>query len=97
MSYQEIKSKYPNKTPVIVTKTNLNINKRKYLLDYNMTVGEFLYFIRNRTTNLNSSTGLFLFVYNGLYYQLPIVSDKLSKYEKNDFIKVEIRKENIYG
>lgn len=94
MSYQEIKSKYPNKIPVIIRSSNVNMNKKKYLLDEYMTVGQFLYYLRRHITdeNFNHSTGLFLYI-DG---KIPCPNNKISIYEKG-FIEIDLRKENIFG
>lgn len=62
-----IKEKYSDKIPVILEKSsNSNIpqiNKHKFLLTKDLTIGQFMYIIRQQI-KLDSSQAIFLFVDN---------------------------------
>lgn len=63
---KRIKIKYPDKIPVIIEKNNTekdipDIDKNKYLVPLDLTLGQFIFIIRKRI-KLNSSKGLFLFI-----------------------------------
>jgi GABA(A) receptor-associated protein len=59
-------SRYPDRVPIIVTKndksvTTPDIDKHKFLVPSDLTIGQFLYVIRKRI-QLSSDKGLFLFI-----------------------------------
>jgi len=61
----KIKSKYPDRVPVIVEKVNGSlvddIDKRKYLVPNDITVAQFMWIIRKRI-NMPPEKALFLFI-----------------------------------
>lgn len=61
----KIRAKYPNRIPVIVEKAEgsaiENIDKRKYLVPADITVGQFMWIIRKRI-QLAPEKAIFLFV-----------------------------------
>ena len=58
----KILEKYPDRIPIIIEKDKKsklkNIDKNKYLVPKNMTLGQFIYVIRKRI-DLDSSEALF--------------------------------------
>lgn len=70
---ERIKAKYPDRLPVIVERVEKSdipvIDKKKYLVPADLTVGQFMYVIRKRI-KLNPEKAIFIFV-NGT---LPPVS-----------------------
>jgi GABA(A) receptor-associated protein len=65
----QLKSKYPNKIPIVVNKTNTNSNmtpnitKNKFIVSGDMTVGQFIYEMRKHVTISNHpEIAIFLFV-----------------------------------
>nr|XP_024376089.1 autophagy-related protein 8d-like isoform X2 [Physcomitrium patens] len=64
-----IREKYPDRIPVIVEKAEKSdipdIDKKKYLVPADLTVGQFVYVIRKRI-KLSSEKAIFIFVKNVL-------------------------------
>ncbi|KAH9777301.1 Autophagy-related protein 8f [Citrus sinensis] len=64
-----IREKYPDRIPVIVEKAERsdipNIDKKKYLVPADLTVGQFVYVIRKRI-KLSAEKAIFIFVDNVL-------------------------------
>ncbi|TYH58765.1 hypothetical protein ES332_D08G176900v1 [Gossypium tomentosum] len=60
-----IRGKYPDRIPVIVEKAERsdipNIDKKKYLVPADLTVGQFIYVIRKRI-KLSAEKAIFIFV-----------------------------------
>ena len=92
---------YPDKVPVVCEKDNrlhnCDIKKRKYLVAKDLTIGQFMYIIRNQI-EMKSSMGLFLFT-NGT---IPSSSEKMgsiyNKYKDNDgYLYVNYAFENTFG
>jgi len=57
--------KYPDRVPIICEKSkmdsNIELNKKKYLINKNVTIGEFLFYIR-KSLLINEYTALFLLI-----------------------------------
>jgi GABA(A) receptor-associated protein len=66
---ERIRSKYPDRIPVIcekAEKSNIpDIDKKKYLVPSDLTVGQFVYVIRRRI-KVDPNTNIFIFVNNVL-------------------------------
>ena len=62
-----VRTKYPNRIPVIVERAeNCNeieiIDKKKYLVPTDLTMGQFIYVIRKRLKTMSAEKALFVFV-----------------------------------
>jgi GABA(A) receptor-associated protein len=96
-----IKMKYPNRIPIICEK-NYNsdvpdIDKNKYLVPSDLTVGQFLYVIRKRI-KLEPEKSLFLFINN----TIPSTSQLMTKIyqdqvNEDGFLYVVYSSENTFG
>ncbi|XP_062127311.1 gamma-aminobutyric acid receptor-associated protein [Drosophila sulfurigaster albostrigata] len=97
----KIRRKYPDRVPVIVEqapKTRYNsLDKKKYLVPNDLTVGQF-YFLIRKSINLRPDDALFFFVNSvipptsatmGLLYQ--------EHHDKDYFLYLAYSDENIYG
>jgi GABA(A) receptor-associated protein len=98
---QKVLHNYPDKLPVICEKDNrvphCNIKKRKYLVSKDLTIGQFIFIIRNNI-QMNSNMGLFLFT-NGI---IPSSSDTMeyiyNNFKDNDgFLYINYAFENTFG
>jgi len=97
-------SKHPDKIPVICEPLNPqtpNINRSKYLVSGEVTVGQLLHIIRPRIENLiNQNHALFLFVSNKSI--IPAISstinDLYDQYKDMDgFLYINYSLENTFG
>lgn len=98
-----IMEKYPDRVPVICERSSKApqdcpyIDKKKYLVPRDLTVGQFIYVIRNRL-KLSPEKGLFLFI-NGTIpassYSMNIIYD----FHKNNdgYLYIEYTFENTFG
>lgn len=96
-----IRSKYPDRIPVICERAAGSdiddIDKKKYLVPADLTVGQFIYVVRKRI-KLRSEKSLFLFV-NG---KIPPSSKLMSMiYDENKdddgFLYIVYSGENTFG
>ncbi len=95
--YNQIKSKYPDKTPVLVE--GVNIDKVKYLVPIDFTISQFVYVIRRRM-KLDPEVALYCMIkYNRNKNKtiIPVHSDFVSKYEEKDFVTFYFSIENFFG
>jgi GABA(A) receptor-associated protein len=98
----QILTKFEDRIPVIVEKdakcTLPPLNKKKYLVPGDITIGKFLFEIRKQL-NIKADTAIFLFVGNGV---LPPTSSMMSHiynmYKDNDnFLYMMINTESTFG
>lgn len=94
-------NKYTDRIPVIVTKAKnskiQDIDKNKFLVPSDQTIGQMVYVIRNRI-KLSQEKALFVFVNN----VLPPTGEMLSEVYKNHkdpdgFLYVTYACENVFG
>jgi len=97
-----VKRKYPNRIPVIVERAMnctevAKIDKTKYLVPGDLTIGQFMYVIRKRI-KLSSEQALFIFINE----TMPPISENMSlvynKHEDEDgFLYITYSGENTFG
>ena len=93
--------KYPGKIPVIVFPASSNLpklDKNKFLVSKDLTVGQFLYIIRKRI-KLEATKALFMFTEKDT---IPVTHDSIStiysSYKNEDgFLYFKISSENTFG
>jgi hypothetical protein len=88
--------RYPDKIPIILN-GNIDFEKRKYLVNKNMTVFELLHIIR-KYTKLNQFEGIYIFVNN----KIPMSSSLISQLYEEDrdfdnYLYLDINKEQVFG
>jgi len=98
---EKIRKKYPDRVPVIVEKSPkarvMDLDKKKYLVPSDLTVGQFYYLIRKRV-QLRSEDALFFFVNN----VIPPTSATMGSlyqehHEKDFFLYIAYSDESVYG
>jgi len=96
-----ILNKYTDRVPIIVCKDKKcklpDIDKQKYLVPKDMSLGQFIYIIRKRI-KLQSSEALFILINNSL---VPTNSSLKDIYENNKdvdgFLYITYSSENTFG
>lgn len=96
-----IRKKYPDRIPVIVEKAKNteidDIDKKKYLVPSELTVGQFVYVIRKRI-KLSPEQAIFLFIDNKLPPTASLMSQIYKEYGDNDgFLYVSYSGESTFG
>uniref|UniRef100_A0A1J3D664 Autophagy-related protein n=1 Tax=Noccaea caerulescens TaxID=107243 RepID=A0A1J3D664_NOCCA len=96
-----IREKYPDRVPVIVEKAEQsdvpNIDKKKYLVPADLTVGQFVYVIRKRV-QLSAEKAIFIFVDNVLPPAGAMMSSIYDeKKDEDGFLYVTYSGENTFG
>jgi GABA(A) receptor-associated protein len=100
----KIIKRYPDRIPVICEKNRHDvscpeIDKHKYLVPHDITVGQFIYVIRKRI-RLPASSALFLFVGNDNTLLSPntLISQAYHNFRNIDgFLYITYSKENVFG
>lgn len=100
---QRIRSKYPNRIPVIceVTKTSeqaIKLDRSKYLIPSDLTVGQFLVVIRKRI-KLGPEHGLYLFTQGGELPACSLMMNDLYRTSKDtdEFLYLTLSVESAFG
>eukprot|EP01104_Vermistella_antarctica_P002763 TRINITY_DN12982_c0_g1_i1.p1 TRINITY_DN12982_c0_g1~~TRINITY_DN12982_c0_g1_i1.p1 ORF type:complete len:120 (-),score=37.37 TRINITY_DN12982_c0_g1_i1:220-579(-) len=98
---ERIRSKYPGRIPVIVEKAPKSdvpdIDKKKYLVPADITVGRFVYEIRKHM-KLSPEKAIFLFVNNVLPPTAALMSHIYERYKDPDgFLYITYSGENTFG
>ena len=98
----KILEKYPDRIPVIVEKSassSVNdIDKHKYLVPNDLTVGQFIHVIRKRI-NASAEQGIFIFVKEKILPQTSsLMITTYQNYKDNDgFLYMIYSSENTFG
>lgn len=98
---QRIREKYPDRIPVIVEKAEKSdisdIDKKKYLVPADLTVGQFVYVIRKRI-KLSPEKAIFIFVNNVLPPTAALMSAIYEEHKDDDgFLYIAYSGENTFG
>jgi GABA(A) receptor-associated protein len=99
-----VRTKYPDRIPVICekidTKKNSDIpviDKKKYLIPNDLTMGQFLYVVRSRI-KLPPEKAIFLFIGGTIPTTTAIISHIYeSKKDEDGFLYIEYSGENTFG
>jgi GABA(A) receptor-associated protein len=96
-----IRDKYPDRIPVIVEKAEKSdipdIDKKKYLVPADLTVGQFVYVIRKRI-KVSPEKAIFMFVKNVLPPTAALMSDVYEDHKDEDgFLYITYSGENTFG
>mmetsp|Transcript_9067 Transcript_9067/g.41205 ORF Transcript_9067/g.41205 Transcript_9067/m.41205 type:complete len:124 (+) Transcript_9067:126-497(+) len=96
-----IRTKYPDRIPVIVEKAEKSdipdLDKKKYLVPADLTVGQFVYVIRKRI-KLSPEKAIFVFVNNVLPPTAALMSSIYEEHKEDDgFLYIAYSGENTFG
>nr|KAJ0196401.1 hypothetical protein LSAT_V11C700348850 [Lactuca sativa] len=96
-----IREKYPDRVPVIVEKAEKSdipdIDKKKYLVPADLTIGQFVYVVRKRI-KLSSEKAIFVFVKNMLPPTAALMSAIYEENKDEDgFLYMSYSGENTFG
>ncbi|CAL8145092.1 unnamed protein product [Prunus armeniaca] len=96
-----IREKYPDRIPVIVekaAKSNIpDIDKKKYLVPADLSVGQFVYVVRKRI-KLEAEKAIFVFVKNTLPPTAAVMSTIYEENKDEDgFLYLTYSGENVFG
>ncbi|KAF9425532.1 ubiquitin-like protein atg8 [Podila epigama] len=98
---ERIRQKYPDRIPVICEKVEKSdietIDKKKYLVPADLTVGQFVYVIRKRI-KLPSEKAIFIFVNEVLPPTAALMSSIYEEHQDPDgFLYITYSGENTFG
>jgi GABA(A) receptor-associated protein len=93
--------KYPGRVPIICEKGKQNdlpdIDKQKYLVPKDLTIGQFIYVIRKRM-HFHAEEALFLLINNRIVSSSTLIGTIYHQEKDEDgFLYVKYTKENTFG
>lgn len=97
-----ILKKYPDRIPVIVQRIKNNtdikdIDKKKYLVPNDLTIGQFIYIIRKRI-KLEPEKAIFIYINNIIPPTSSLISQFYNEQKDEDgFLYIEFSGENTFG
>ena len=100
---RRVREKHPGRVPIIVeqkknSKNSINdLDKHKYLVPGDMTVGQFVYIIRKRI-KITPEKALFVFINNTLPPTSALISQMYTQHAHTDgFLYMSYSGENTFG
>lgn len=100
---RKILEKYPDRVPVVCERASSStrdcpyIDKNKYLVPRDLTIGQFIYVIRKRM-HLQPEKALFLFMNGIIPSSTSMIGDLYEYYKENDgYIYITYSLENTFG
>ena len=92
-------SKYPDKIPLIIEATNNapKMQKKKFLVPTNLTVGQLIFIIRKRV-KLDKSESIFIFIDRSFIGTQSLMDELYNKHKgKDGFLHVKYSLQNTFG
>ena len=96
---EKIISKYSDRIPIIVDvqTADIPLDKNKYLVPKDITIGQFMYIIRKRC-KLAPEKALFLFINNSLPPSSAIISTVYkTNVDEDGFLYINLNEETTFG
>ena len=100
---RRIRTKHPNRIPIIIERSAADtkvedIDKNKFLVPNDLTIGQLMYVVRKRLKTMNAETGLFFFINNSMPSTGTLLSTVYSTHKHDDgFLYVLYAGENTFG
>jgi len=92
--FEELKQKHPEKIPIILSTKDININKDKYVVSYDITTKQLIDCILNGASNNDI---IFVLVNDILVTADEIIKDIYDKHKSEDgFLYLKICKESLH-
>lgn len=101
MELYHVLAKYPDRVPVLVEKSGKSdvpdIDRHKYLVPRDLTLGQFVYIIRKRI-KLDSQKAIFVFINNVIPPVSSLMSTLYDEHKDDDlYLRVTYSSENTFG
>lgn len=94
---QKMIDKYPQAVPTIIESISLDLEKNKYLVPDDLSVGQFVYFMRKQV-NLTSEKGIFMYVNEKLPTTTQTMGQLYAQEKDVDgFLYLSVEQENTFG
>ena len=93
----KLRTKYPNKLPIIIVPRNICISKTKYLVPYDITFSAFIQIIRNNIA-INKNEAFFCLIDGILPKNTQSIIELYNIHNNKDgFLYIDLVVENTFG
>lgn len=89
-TYLELRAKYPDRIPLMIERSDIPLNKKKFLIPYEMYVSEFVRYIYRHT---DSSKSIIIFIEG----YLPRAHAQFNEYLNGKILKVSLLYNTTFG
>lgn len=97
MESAKLMHKYPNKIPLII-KTNILIDKKKFLVSDETTLGSFMFLLKTKYIHLKKHESLYIFFNNRMINSSITFLTLYERYKSDDgFLYANLVIENSFG
>ena len=100
---KKILAKHPNRIPIIIEKSETcktieDIDKKKFLVPHDLTLGQLMYVVRKRLKTLSAETGLFFFINDTMQPASALLTQIYNNHKHDDgFLYILYSSENTFG
>lgn len=93
----QVLNKYPSHRPFIIESKKLTIDRNKFLVPSDITMGQLMFIVRKRV-NIKEHEGLFFLVNDIMPKSSSLISQIYDEYRHEDgFCYIMVLKENVFG
>jgi len=94
----QIMEKYPDRVPIkVVTNDHMDLQRTKFLVPLNLTLGSFLAVIRKYLVSVEDYEALYIFIGGKLYPNTSTISRIWEDQQSDYYLLAIIAKENTFG
>ena len=94
----QIMEKYPDRVPIkVVTNDHMDLQRTKFLVPLNLTLGNFLAVIRKYLVSVEDYEALYIFIGGKLYPNTSTISRIWEDQQSDYYLLAIIAKENTFG
>ena len=101
ISFEEaskVRKKYPDRVPILVkVSENIDLDRTKYLVPFDLTLAEFMMVLRKRIKNVKSYEGLYMFIDGRMFTPNFTLRQVWESIKEVYYLEVIITKENTFG
>ncbi len=100
---KKILAKHPNRIPIIIEKSETcktieDIDKKKFLVPHDLTLGQLMYVVRKRLKTVSAETGLFFFINDTMQPASALLTQIYNNHKHDDgFLYILYSSENTFG
>ena len=101
ISYEEasrMRKKYPKRAPILVkTKGDIDLDRSKYLVPFDLKLAEFMMVLRKRIRNVEEYEGLYMFIDGKMFTPNFTLGQVWDSIQEVYYLEVTITKESTFG
>ncbi len=88
--------KYPDRVPIIINKSDFKLDKKKYLVPKDLSIGQFMMIVRSKV-NIKPEESMFIFIDNLIPCSTDLIQQLYANHQKDGILYVTLCLENTFG